>query len=45
MLTEIYIATGNSGQAMIVLAQTLAQLEEFPNQFAHISVEMDMLAA
>ena len=38
MLVEVYLAVGDSGQAMVLISQILASLEQYPNQFTHIKV-------
>ena len=38
LLVEVYLAVGDGGQAMVLVSQILASLEQYPNQFVHIKV-------
>ena len=38
ILVELYLGVGDIGQAMVHLSQTVASLEQYPNQFSHMRV-------
>ena len=38
LLVEVYLAVGDGGQAMVLISQILASLEQYPNQFVQIKV-------
>ena len=39
ILVDIYVETGDIGEAMLVLSQLIASLEQFTDQFAYLKVE------
>ena len=39
VLVETYVQAGDIGHAMVLLCQTMAQLKQYPNQFAHVRVQ------
>ena len=38
LLVEVYLAVGDGGQAMVLISQILASLEQYPNQYVQIKV-------
>ena len=45
LLVEVYLAIGDIGQSMVLLSQTLASLEQYPNQFVHVRVAARLILA
>ena len=45
LLVEVYLVIGDIGQSMVLLSQTLASLEQYPNQFVHVRVAARLILA
>ena len=44
-MVDILIASGDLGQAMLVLSQSIASIEQFSDQFSHLKVEANFQLA